>query len=116
MLLARGAPRSLAPAKHDMTALALADRQVRHRARRRGAVPVLGAGRRINGVARADSRHRLALGLHPAAALRDVERLSGGMGVPVLRDPAEKLTSAGPVCLGAGQRSQEDRPSEINGQ
>src|ERR1043166_5612386 len=47
-----------------------------------GAVPVLLARRNPHGVAGADFAHRPALGLHPARAEDDVERLPERMGVP----------------------------------
>jgi hypothetical protein len=58
-------------------------RDVGHRVVRRGAVPVLLAGRDPHRIAGADLLHRFALALHPADAGDDVERLPQRMGVPI---------------------------------
>jgi DNA topoisomerase I-like protein len=58
------------------------DRDVRHRASRCGAVPVLLAGCKPDDVARPDLLDRPSLALHPAEAEGDEQGLTERMGVP----------------------------------
>src|SRR5262245_4785499 len=58
------------------------DGDMRHRRRRRCAVPVLLAGRKPDHVARPDLLDRAALALRPAAAERDDQGLAERMGMP----------------------------------
>jgi hypothetical protein len=60
----------------------LLDSDVRHRRRGRRPVPVLLARREPDHVARMDLLDRAALPLDPAAAGRDDERLTQGVGMP----------------------------------
>src|SRR5688572_22693492 len=60
----------------------LVDGGVRQGRRRRGAVPVLFAGRDPDDIARADFLDRPAPPLYPATARRDQERLAERMRVP----------------------------------
>lgn len=58
------------------------DRDVRHRSRGRGAVPMLQPRRKPNDIARANLLHGTPFALHPAEARGDDERLSQRMSVP----------------------------------
>ena len=70
------------PANHDAV-LRFGYGDMGHRAAARRAMPVLHARRRPDDVAWADRTDGLALGLHPATAGADDEKLPERMGVPV---------------------------------